>query len=200
MTEAARYQSGREAPGGVVILETSNNRAKTARYDLLWRVVQPDTPGVKDDEYAVYSTVLPHPIWNRPDDDRLLLIAESTGKTYYGMDPGECIHASPPYEKQLAEVLADYHARQGTEQHLEPRFRIKRPYKLLTDDEAQQFVKARAEHEAPRDPALAKLFVETPDLIRISQVFFDKKRTVALVLVSNYCGGLCGGEIWHALT
>ena len=50
------------------------------------------------------------------------------------------------------------------------------------------------------DPRLANLFAQTMDLVRLSQVFFDHDHTLALVLVSNYCGGLCWGEKWRVLT
>ncbi len=40
---------------------------------------------------------------------------------------------------------------------------------------------------------------QTPDLPILSQVFFDNSHTLALVLISNYCGGLCSGEKWHVL-
>jgi hypothetical protein len=49
------------------------------------------------------------------------------------------------------------------------------------------------------DPSLTKIFTQTPDLIRLSPVFFSKDHTLAMVLVSNYCGSLCGGERWHVL-
>jgi tetratricopeptide (TPR) repeat protein len=182
----------------MLILEPNNNWAKSYRPDVLLRIAQSAAPVWGDDTYAVYSAVLLHPVWDHADSDTLLLIAESTGATYGGMDPGKCIEAPAAYQKQVDQALADYAARKSLKVQLRPDFRITRPYKLLSDADTQQFVNFRFRGAAP-DPKLARLFSETPDLIRLSQVFFDQNHTLAMVLVSNYCGGLCGGEKWRIL-
>lgn len=89
---------------------------------------------------------------------------------------------------------------------LRPDFLIPRSYRLLNEEESTQLVNSRFHGPgAPDDkskapsPKLARLFSQTPDLIRLSPVFFDTKHTLAVVLLSNYCGGLCGGERWHTL-
>jgi hypothetical protein len=114
------------------------------------------------------------------------------------MDPTNCIHAPAEYERALDQIFASYKARKARKARLQPRFRITRPYKLLNDAESKQFGEFRFRGKEP-DPTLAALFRRTPDLIRLSQVFFSEDHTVAMVLVSNYCGGLCGGEKWRIL-
>lgn len=182
----------------MLLLEPTNSWAKAYRPDVVMRIGQPKSGGSPDDTYAVYSTVLLHPIWNHVDDDSLLLIAEETGATYGGMDPAECIKAPLAYQKRLDQILASYQATKSRKVRLEPRFRITRRYKLLNHTESQQFGDFRFRGKQP-PPGLAALFHQTPDLIRLSPVFFSDDHTMAIVLVSNYCGGLCGGEKWRIL-
>ena len=156
--------------------------------------------GPVDDTYAVYSTVLLHPVWDHSDASGLLLIAGTTGATYGGMDPEECIAAPGPYKERLKQAIAYYKARQSVKVQLRPDFRIPRPYRLLSEKESEEFVNLRFRGSAPTDARLAPLFKQTVDLIHLSQVFFDHDHTLAMVLVSNYCGGLCGGEKWRVLT
>jgi len=40
-------------------------------------------------------------------------------------------------------------------------------------------------------------FEEATDLIRLSNVGFICDRSLAILVVANYCGTLCGGEKWH---
>lgn len=181
----------------ILILEPSNPWVKIYRPDVLLRAAQLSRAAT-DDTYAVYSAVLLHPIWNHADDDPLLLIAETTGSTYGGTEPADCIKAPPEYKKAMDQIFASYKARKSLKTQLEPRFRITRPYTLLTEVESNQFGDFRFRGKEP-NPALARLFRQTPDLIRLSQVFFSQDHTVAMVLVSNYCGGLCGGEKWRIL-
>ncbi|HEY7306327.1 MAG TPA: hypothetical protein VH601_19540 [Bryobacteraceae bacterium] len=128
----------------------------------------------------------------------MLLIAEDTGATYGDMEPADCIEPPPEYRKQMDQILASYALRKSHQARLQPRFHITRPYKLLSEAEARQFTDFRFRGKQP-DSRLSELFRQTPDLIRLSQVFFSKDHTVAMVLVSNYCGGLCGGEKWRML-
>jgi tetratricopeptide (TPR) repeat protein len=182
----------------MLIVDPTNAWARTYRPDVVLRIAQVASPPDADNTYAVYAAVLAHPVWDHDDDDPLLLIAEDSGATYGGMDPNKCIEAPEKYQQQMKEVLADYAERKAAKVKLQSRLRITRPFRLLTSAECDQFVDWRFRGKKP-SPELAALFAQTPDLIRLSQVFFDRDHTLAMVLVSNYCGGLCGGELWHIL-
>lgn len=182
----------------MLILEPANSWAKAYRPDVLLRIGHMGSQVKTDDTYEVYSAVLMHPVWDHADDDSLLLIAEETGVTYGGMDPTKCITAPAEYKTKLDQIFAAYRVRKSSNARLEPRFRINRPYKLLNAQECSQFADSRFREKQP-SPELAELFKKTPDLIRVSPVFFSEDHTVAMVLVSNYCGGLCGGEKWRVL-
>ena len=182
----------------MLIVDPTNAWARTYRPDVLLRLAPLVSPRADDDTYAVYSAVLAHPVWDHVDHDALLLIAEDTGATYGGMEPTKCIQAPQKYHKQMEEVLTDYAGRKSAPVKLQPRFRILRPFRLLTSAECEQFVQFRFRGKEP-SPELTRLFAQTPDLIRLSQVFFNRDHTLAMVLVSNYCGGLCGGERWRIL-
>jgi peroxiredoxin len=182
----------------MLIVDPANAWARTYRPDVLLRLAQLSAPRGTDDTYAVYSAVLAHPVWDHADNDSLLLIAEDVGATYGGMEPTECIHAPQKYQKQMDEVFADYAGRKSAKVKLQSRFAITRAFRLLTSAECDQFVQSRFRGKQP-SPELTRLFAQTPDLIRLSQVFFNSNHTLAMVLVSNYCGGLCGGEKWRIL-
>lgn len=154
---------------------------------------------IADDAYAVYSTVLRHPVWDHLDNDRILLIEDTTGETYGGTgEPAQCIHAPAAEQKRLEELLADYAAHKSETWKLAPRFTISRTYRMLTKAEADEFSNFRFRGKKPSG-ANAKLFRQSEDLIRLGRVFFNSDRTLALVMVSNYCGGLCGGQDWRVL-
>jgi cytochrome c biogenesis protein CcmG, thiol:disulfide interchange protein DsbE len=182
----------------MLTLDPGNKWAKTYKPDVILRLAASSSPLAKDDVYAVYSAVLAHPVWDHVDDDSLLLISEETGATYGGMEPANCIQPPAEYRTAFDEVLSDYAARKDAKARLEPRFYISRPYRLLNSEEGGQSTQSRFQGKEP-GPELAALFRQTPDLFRLSQVFFNHDHTLAMVLVSNYCGGLCGGEKWRVL-
>jgi hypothetical protein len=61
---------------------------------------------------------------------------------------------------QLAEVLAEYTARKSVDEQLRPEFHVNRPYRLLTDTEADQFRDRRfaGKPSTPLEPGLAEIF------------------------------------------
>ncbi len=201
--ERGDWQSELRDIDRMLMLEPSNQWAKTYKPDVLLRLA-PDTSPVRGDEtYAVYSAVLAHPVWDHADADSLLLIAEQTGATYGGMDPANCVKPPPEYQKMLDEAPAEYKARKSNKARFQARFHILRPYRLLNDEECSGFTDFRFRGKEP-SAELGAIFRQTPDRIRLSQFFFSqvfcsKDQMLALVLVSNYCGGLCGGEKWRVL-
>jgi hypothetical protein len=101
----------------------------------------------------------------------------------------------------MDEVLAAYSAHHSETIQLRPAFHILRPYKLVTDAEARLFQTSRIGDKRVSNPtptpALTRLFAQASDIIRLGPVFFNHQRTLAIVSVSNWCGGLCGGQAWR---
>lgn len=144
------------------------------------------------DAYAVYST---HIRRAYAHCKQTLLIQETTGATYGVDEPGKCIHAPVAEQQRMQEVLADYAAHKNEDWKLEPRFTIEQPYHLLTKAETDEFTDFQMQRKKP-SRAHAKLFRQTDDLIRLGRVFFNRDRTLAIALMSHWCGGLCGEEYW----
>jgi hypothetical protein len=157
----------------------------------------PDPPADKEkDMYDIYSLLLDHPKTSHgPGNDPRILIA---GTTVPGVPSDPCI--SPPKERgaEFEEVLADFRAHGATQRKLRPAFSLAKPYFLLSPEEVAAFEK---DHMAPRPPGVARnpQFEGVADLFRLSEVYFNHRRTLALTAVATWCGGLCGLMRWVAL-
>ncbi len=86
---------------------------------------------------------------------------------------------------------------QNSREHfrLEPAFKSPKPFDLITEDQARQF---RALRFSPgHSTSEVELFRGAVDLIKLGNVYFDKKRTLAAVYTEAFCGGLCGFWTWR---
>ena len=84
---------------------------------------------------------------------------------------------------QFAEVFAAYAVRRNEHVRLERELNIARPYRYLNSVQVKEFM------------PLART---TSNLISLGNVYFDRRRTIALTYISFWCGGLCGHSRWQA--
>ncbi len=140
------------------------------------------------DVYAIYSVLLTNPETSHgPDDNEIYLIE---GTTVPGSPREPCVRAPAGHAARFAEVLADFERRQDMPSTLERALQITKPYRLLNGDGVQEFIAA---HTSPGAPKVS-------DLFRLSNVYFDRDRTLALTAISTWCGdGLCGLFSWKLL-
>ncbi len=148
------------------------------------------------DVYDIYSLLLDHPKTSHgPDNNPRILIAETTVP---GFPKEPCV--TPPKEREVEfqEVWADFRTRSFTQRKLKPAFSLAKPYFLLGSEEAAAFEK---DHSGIRELGAARnpQFEGVADLFRLSDVYFNNRRTLALTAVATWCGGLCRLMRWVAL-
>ena len=140
------------------------------------------------DTYSIYSLLLTNPPTSHgPDNNEIYLIG---GTTVPGIPAEPCVTVPPGVSadrgQRMAEVLADYHARKDQRTALKPMFKIPKPYQILPTT-------GIAEFEAVR----SRLPQKVSDFSRLSDVYFDHNRTIALTQLSTWCGSLCGLFRWR---
>jgi len=147
--------------------------------------------------YAIYSTVMAHPKLSHPDDNKKYLIVETSG-VGQETDPSACAALPDGYREAFAELLKDRDEHRKDRSQLERAFSIDKPYELISEAQARDFVATR--NGRVLTGAQASLFRGAVDLIRLGNVYFDRNRTVAAVYTSAWCGGLCGLWTWRLFT
>jgi hypothetical protein len=147
------------------------------------------------DVYAIYSLILTNPKTSHgPDNNSRYLIA---GTTVPGPTKEPCVRPPEDRKADFQEVLADYQSRGITPREIRPAFSIPKPYLLLSPDELNEFMKERFSPNIG-EKANAR-FEGVADVFRLSDVYFNHRRTLALTAISTWCGGLCGLMQWKVV-
>jgi hypothetical protein len=130
-------------------------------------------------DYAVYSVVLDHLHLTPAGPLRFAIVRETISAPVL-----PC-----PAAKGIVQSAAP------NQQRLEPgKLSIKEPYKLITENEAAEWIRNRFAPQVPTDPPGPKPLDPYPgstDLIRLAQPFYNAEHTRAMVFVSATCGSLC---------
>jgi hypothetical protein len=145
------------------------------------------------DVYAIYSLMLTNPRTSHgPDNNERYLIASTTGP---GTPEEPCVRPPTEREANFREVLTDYERRRTAQQQVKRALSIQKPYVLLSDDEVKEFMKARSSTSGPTG-STDERFRGVTDLFRLSDVYFNQRRTLALTAISTWCGSLCALYQW----
>ena len=96
---------------------------------------------------------------------------------------GMCLKPEGQWKRTLVHAIGDYNKQNATTYRLQPKFRMKRRYELLTKEE----IYARFKH--PGDGGWVEL----------SAVGFNSQRTIAVLWVGYGCPGLCGSGTFYVL-
>ena len=143
----------------------------------------------EEDIYAIYSLMLSNPQTSHgPDDNSRYLIEEKTGRAI-PLEP--CVEPPKERETEFREVLRDFENRKETPRQLRRSLSIGKPYVLLTPDDFKEFAQARSQNRIEKE-----VFSGVKDIFRLSDVYFNQKRTLALTAISTWCGSLCGQWQW----
>jgi hypothetical protein len=147
------------------------------------------------DVYAIYSLMLTNlQTSHGPYEGDRYLIAATTGPG----DPQEpCVRPPPQSEADFREVLADYQRRRTTPRQLNPQFKIDRPYVFLSAEDVAAFIADRSPRPGRTPDQADGRFRGVSDLITLSDVYFNPRRTLALTAISTWCGGLCAAHRWR---
>ncbi len=145
-------------------------------------------------DYAIYSAVLASIRLSHADHREALAIVRDT------IDP----HEFPNPTQDCSSLPFEFRRHASPSIHRKTlknkKLVIGRRYILLTPQEADTWRQQRFAPKMPTDPPAAKLadpFAGTSDLIQLSNIFFNAKKTVALVYVSATCGSLCMSSQWY---
>jgi hypothetical protein len=154
----------------------------------------PSFSSSRDQEvYAIYSFLMSNrPAGNGPDRDQRYLIRDVTVP---GTPAEPCVQ--PPKERaaEFAEVLADYHERRNQPRRLKRALQIQRPYELLTPAQAREFVDDRIGPQRRQDEKFRGVIY----LYSFSEVYFNRRETLALTALTAWCGSLCASIRWRVL-
>ncbi|HEY6989897.1 MAG TPA: hypothetical protein VH369_15995 [Bryobacteraceae bacterium] len=160
---------------------------------------------ITHEEYAVYSAALAN-IWlSHADTGEALAILRDT------IDPHElpvptqgCSSLPVEFRRRVQDVLATDRVSSAADRKTlkNNKLVIGRRYILLTPQQADVWRQQRFNPKMRTDPPAPKLadpFAGTSDLIQISGVLFNAKKSVALVYLSATCGLLCMSSQWYLL-
>jgi len=145
---------------------------------------------LENDVYAIYSLMLTNPRTSHgPDSNPRYLIQDITAP---GHPDEPCIRPPAEYQQRFAEVLQEFGQRQNaTPRTLKRALSIPKPYVLLKPDDVRRF-QTRSQPEMAREP-----FADVLDLFTLTDVYFNKNRTLALTAISSWCGSLCALYQWE---
>ena len=127
-----------------------------------------------------------------PDNNQIYLIRDITVP---GMPAEPCVRPPSSHERSFAEVLADYKLRKDTPVTLDRSLNTAKPYVLLNRNEAEEFVQSRVLGPGQK-PSTKELFQKATDLFGLTDIYFNRSRTLALTGISTFCGSLCGSYEW----
>ena len=146
------------------------------------------------DVYAIYSLMLANlQTSHGPYEGDRYLIAATTGP---GNPQEPCVRPPKEREADFREVLSDYQRRRTTSRELRPEFKIEKPYFFLLAQDVAAFHGERLRPGRTPDQADGR-FRGVSDLITLSDVYFNQRRTLALTAISTWCGGLCAAYQWR---
>ena len=153
-----------------------------------------------NDAQAIYSWLITH----SADQDKLYLIAPETSQSDY---TDRCLEVPPDHAADFRQIRADFDRSKirfapdtvlyFTTRTVPTFFSTTKPYVILDPNVAKEIML----HSAwlPDSPIVRERYPAAEHLLIFSDVFFNQKRTVALVHVNWWCGGLCGRPMWIAL-
>jgi len=145
------------------------------------------------DTYDIYSLMLTDPKTSHgPDNNQVYLIRDTTVP---GTPAEPCVRPPSSHERSFAEVLADYKRRKDTPATLDRALTTAKPYVLLNSDETKEFIQSRVLRPGQK-PSTKELFQKATDLFGLTDVYFNRGRTLALTGISTYCGSLCASYAW----
>ena len=162
--------------------------------------VQQPTPADalrRQDVYAIYSTMISNASSsNRIDSSPVFAIAATTKPAMaYDSTPYPCIVPPQEYANRWTEVLTDFNARRDTPLALERELKLSKPYVYLNPDEVSGFV--NPQRTTPSQPLAVPAGQERKGVFTLSDVYFNKDRTLALTGVSFWCGSMCSSSHWE---
>lgn len=146
------------------------------------------------EDYAIYSAVLANIRLSHADQGEAFAIVRDTIDPHeFPVPTADCAGLPSAFRRY---AFSSAHGKMLKNKKLI----IGRRYILLTAQEADTWRQQRFNPKMPTDPPAAKMsdpFAGTSDLIQLSNILFNEKKTVALVYASATCGSLCMSTQWY---
>ena len=142
-----------------------------------------------NDIRAIYSWLITH----SAGQDKLYLIAPETSQSDYPLD--RCLEIPPDHTADFREIRSDFDRRKNTVHVVPKSLSTPKPYVILDPNISKELMKSASLSESP---IVREHFPGAQHLMLFSDVSFNQKRTVALVHVDSWCGGLCNRSMWIA--
>jgi hypothetical protein len=151
-----------------------------------------------EDIYDVYAGLLSDPPLSHPNNDvRYVIVDASLPITGRESPARGCSAFARNHPASFNQIREAHDARKTEPLHLERKFRIAKPYILIPESEIRSVVGWPV--KLPMADESVTKSIGPQDLIRLSNVFFDKDRKFAMVYMSAMCGTLCGYWGWNVL-
>jgi hypothetical protein len=137
---------------------------------------------------ATVTVVPPYePCWQQPNSSP----SAQTGAT---RNPHIAVHPPANRSQDFEEILADFDAHCHERLLLIPSaFNTAAPVRLLSPTEQDDFHASRS----ISSPA-GREYGGSPALFGFTEVYFNRRHTLALVYATHWCGNLCGQGMWVA--
>ena len=152
----------------------------------------------KKDTYEVYSLAIR--ATNVPAESAIYLIEEKTG-TRVGPLTTTGIPCNVPasHQRNWTEAVTDVIVRGTAAITLDRSFNLpQKPYLLLAEADVSAFSATLLVPVTGPPPKPDPKFRKAKASYSLSDVFFNKNRTFALVFVTTFCGSRCGRGEWKA--
>jgi len=134
------------------------------------------------------------PCETSPQDDPL-----KNRRFFQVLSPHLAIEFPDEYLLDGREIVADFNAHCHERWKLDSgSWSLKQPVHLLSPAEQEEFKTTKNSKSAP--PEILKKYKGAPALYAFSGVYFNHNHRVAVVYVTQWCGGLCGEGFWVAFT
>lgn len=141
------------------------------------------------DVQAIYSWTITHSAAH----DRLYLIAPETYQSDY--PPERCLEIPLDHAADFREIRAEFDRRRDTTHVVPKPLSTPKPYVILDPNATKEILKSALLSDSP---IIRERFPGALHLWLFSEVSFNQRRTVALVHVDSWCGGLCDNSYWVA--
>lgn len=150
------------------------------------------------DAYAIYSVLLENewPVRVAKAKRLVILTETSDHPRSGGGDERICLVPAKGEEAIYEPLLAAYRELNRTTYILQPKFNASAPVELVNKDSIKAMF---AEKDIDGWKNFYKKYPDSGGYISMSAVAFNADRTIAMVYMDHWCGGLCGAGGYHFL-
>jgi hypothetical protein len=145
------------------------------------------------DSYAIYSLLISGGVAGKesPGREQQMAIADTTvniDDMNPATEPDSELQPPPDSEQAFSQAVHEFRARRQERAQLEHRFKLDRPYTLVSAQEVSAFSKGA--------PAADSGLQGMTGITRFSEAYFDSARNAALVYTDSVCASPCADGQW----